>query len=137
MKQHKIIAKVFDHNHVTPRVFEKVCRSKSGAIKESRELNYMPLIRRFAVRWNASECKDEFVPRSALGYDAWGNLRCHASSSDCSVCIHVEDMDGNCVNVNSYGMCQDGREESLCETREECNCDKVWPELEARGFVEV
>ena len=137
MKQHVIIAKVYDHNSVTPRVFKKVCRSKSGAIKESRELNMMPLIRRYAIDEIRTHegLSWKFKPISKVKRDQWGNLMAYATTSDCSVCIHVEDMDGNSVNVNYWGMCQD--EQHLCETREECNCDKVWPELEARGFVEV
>ena len=130
MKQHAIIAKVKDHG--TYRTFKKVCRSKSGALKESRELNYSPLIRRFEVTDSY-----EFIPFSAIGRNKWGNLKSHHTYSDCSVSIHVEDMDGNNVNENAWGGCTDNNPEHLCETRDECNCDKVYPELEKRGFFEV
>lgn len=139
MKQHKIIAKVYDHNKAIPRVFEKVCRSKSEAVRESRELNQMPLIRRYACELTKESGyqKFAFVPFSKLERDGCGRLYAGCTSSYCSVSIHVEDMDGNSVNKNIYGGCMDFNTEHLCETPEDCNCDRVWPELQSRGFIEV
>lgn len=127
MKQHTIIAKVNDHG--TSTTYKKVCRSKSGAIKEARELNCTGLIKRYAEKMivSGNECRFEFVPASKAS-------RYTVTSSYCSVSIHVEDMEGNNVNACYYGACQMGNDE-LCETPEECNCDRVWPELAARGFV--
>lgn len=126
MKKHTIIAKVNDHG--TSTTYKKVCCSKAGAIKEARELNCMGLIKRYAEKMivSGNECRFEFVPASKAG-------RCMGTSSYCSVSIHVEDMDGNNVNTCHYGACQTNDE--LCETPEECNCDRVWPELAARGFA--
>lgn len=139
MKQHKIIAKVYDHNNAIPRVFEKVCRSKSAAVMESRELDQMPLIRRYACKLTKESGyqKFAFVPFSKLERDGWGRLYAGCTSSYCSVSIHVEDMDGNSVNKNILGGCMDFNTEHLCETPEDCNCDRVWPELQSRGFIEV
>lgn len=139
MKQHKIIAKVYDHNKAIPRVFEKVCRSKSAAVMESRELDRMPLIRRYAeelVR-EGNDFTFYFVPFSKLERDGRGRLYAGCTSSYCSVSIHVEDMDGNNINKNILSGCMDFDEEHLCETPEDCNCDRVWPELQSRGFIEV
>lgn len=137
MKQHVIIAKVDDHG--TSTIYKKVCRSKSGALRESRELDSMNLIRRFEYRMVklGNGCVEwEFIPRSEIRpckYD--GKLMSMSSSSDCSVVIHVEDMDGNIVNLNQKGGCHDFDVTHFCEVREDCNCDAVWPELERRGFV--
>lgn len=130
MKQHVIIAKVNDHGTAT--TFKKVCRSKAGALKESRELDGMNLIRRFEQHMVKTESGIEwqFVPRSEIDH-SW------ASSSDCNVAIHVEDMEGNMVNCNIKGGCEDYDFRHFCESRDECNCDKVWPELERRGFVKA
>lgn len=139
MKQHKIIAKVYDRNNAIPRVFEKVCRSKSEAVRESRELDQMPLIRRYAyiLTKESGYRKFAFVPISELERDQWGNPQVFSTSSYCSVSIHVEDMDGNSVNRNILGGCMDFDKKHLCETPEDCNCDRVWPELQSRGFIEI
>lgn len=126
MKQHVIIAKVDDHGTIT--FFKKVCRSKSGAIKESRELASMKLIPRIETRMKKHDdgsVEWVFVPASQVKFS-------FSSGSDCSVSIHVEDMDGKCVNLNENSCFEWDR---ICETRDECNCDKVWPELARRGFV--
>ena len=118
MKNHVIIAVVNDHG--TTSTFAKVCRSKSAAVNEARELNHMGLIRMYRCDDN-----DNFVPASDPRF-------CCRFSSDCRVTIHVENESGECVNRNGYGacLCHD-----YCETRDESNCDKVWPELAKRGFV--
>lgn len=133
MKQHIIIVKVYDHN-IIPRTFEKVCRSKSGAIREARDLNCMALIRRYADEYDAELDKFVFVPKSHFERDNRGNLMVFGTNSYCHAAIEVIDMDGNSVNVCSYGGCQDYDKEHLCETPDECNCEKVWAELKARGF---
>ena len=132
MKQHVIIAKVKDHDITA--TYTKVCRSKSGAIKEARELNYTGLIRRYATKRVDTDQGLEFVfvPASKVGEYLF------STNCDCAVYIHVEDLDGNNVNDCCYGSCQmSSNRDELCETRDECNCDLVYPELERRGFTKA